>query len=106
MASGSEVPGGWEIPTLKARLFPEIISKLGLLPSAAIGSVIAAYDQADWYSWRLSHYAARSDTEAMLPATYIALAEETIDVITRAVAQLDHVLANRGGRWRWMRATG
>jgi hypothetical protein len=99
-------------PVLTARLFPDMIPKLGFLPSATIQNVVAAYDQADWYSSRVVR--GEQPEGALYGGAYTVLAEETVDIITRAIALLDHSWVSTRTwremswpeRWRWLRSTG
>ena len=97
-----EVPTGTEVLPIKKLLFPETISKIGLLPPATIGSVMAAYDQADWYWSRMRDeaeiwdQARRSGSDAVKSrasekalSQYDELAEKTREKIERAIADLE-----------------
>jgi hypothetical protein len=93
----------WSVPILARSLFPEMVSKLGLLSSTTIRSVIAAHSEAEWYSWRLSQFTgaaveAHPDFPSSLqfislpydlsPAA-ISLMEQAIKAIEHAIIELD-----------------
>ena len=87
---------------LKKLLFPDATSKIGLLPPATIGSVVAAYEQADWYWWRMRDEATtwaqalrsgsdevKSRASEKVMSQHDELAEKTREKIERAIAELE-----------------
>jgi hypothetical protein len=97
------------VPILsRPRLFPELIAKLGFLPSAIIESVVAAYDQADWYCTSLQQLkqteAADKRSYRITPPVeyYGVLAVETVDIITQAITLLEPRSLVSARTWREM----
>jgi hypothetical protein len=106
---------GFPLPT--TRLLPDMIPKLGLLGSATIDRVIAAYDHVDYLAWALLWQGAEMERSDYLHSRWINVPSEklssaieeieaTMTILKSAIAELDHYEPSLRRAWRWLRSTG
>src|SRR5262249_1350926 len=113
------------VAVFTARLFPDMVPKLGLLGPTTIENVIAAYNAVENRHWELLKDGAELHSSSNFPsikefrvspdldaatmrALVMQLNQAAMIAITRTITELDRPAEPSRLRraWRWMRATG